>query len=93
MLVPHRGPDGLAAHRQLEYRAARTGSEAPRYRVELDEIEARLRHEHVGESVVDLDHRTLTGYLTPAKPGQAIPVDRIRKDLASGCRPWWCPPG
>jgi thioester reductase-like protein len=52
--------------------------------VELDEIEARLRaSEHVGEAVVDLDHGTLTGYLTPAKPGQAIPVDRIRKDLAS----------
>jgi amino acid adenylation domain-containing protein/thioester reductase-like protein len=70
---------------ELEYRGRADRQIKLRgHRVELDEIEARLRaSEHVGEAVVDLDHGTLTGYLTPAKPGQAIPVDRIRKDLAS----------
>jgi thioester reductase-like protein len=70
---------------ELEYRGRADRQVKLRgHRVELDEIEARLRaSEHVGEAVVDLDHGTLTGYLTPAEPGQAIPVDRIRKDLAS----------
>ena len=70
---------------ELEYRGRADRQIKLRgHRVELDEIEARLRaSEHVGEAVVDLDRGTLTGYLTPAKPGQAIPVDRIRKELAS----------
>jgi len=70
---------------ELEYRGRADRQIKLRgHRVELDEIEARLRASgHVGEAVVDFYQGTLTGYLTPAKPGQAIPVNRIRKDLAS----------
>ncbi|MFI5782035.1 amino acid adenylation domain-containing protein [Nocardia sp. NPDC051570] len=69
---------------ELEYRARADRQIKLRgHRVELDEIETRLRaHEQVGEAVVDLDQDTLTGYLTPSRSGQAIPVDRIRRDLA-----------
>jgi amino acid adenylation domain-containing protein/thioester reductase-like protein len=70
---------------ELEYRARADRQIKLRgHRVELDEIEARLRaYDQVGEAVVDLDHGSLTGYLTPAHPGQAVPVDRIRRELAT----------
>lgn len=70
---------------ELEYRARADRQIKLRgHRVELDEIEARLRaHEQVGEAVVDLDGGILTAYLTPARPGRVIPVDRIRRDLTT----------
>lgn len=70
---------------ELEYRARADRQIKLRgHRVELDEIEARLRaHDEVGEAVVDLDQETLTGYLTPAHPGPALPLDRIRRELTT----------
>ncbi|MFC3994763.1 amino acid adenylation domain-containing protein [Nocardiopsis sediminis] len=58
------------------------------HRIELDEVEARLRaHPGVGEAAVDLVREagradTLIAYLTPAVPGRAVPVDALRADLA-----------
>ncbi|MBF6329825.1 amino acid adenylation domain-containing protein [Nocardia transvalensis] len=70
---------------ELEYRARADRQIKLRgHRVELDEIEARLRaYDEIGEAMVDLDQNTLTGYLTPARPGQPIPIERIRRDLAT----------
>ncbi|GAA4533590.1 amino acid adenylation domain-containing protein [Amycolatopsis samaneae] len=70
---------------QLEYRARADRQIKLRgHRVELDEVEARLRADrHVGEAVADLDRGVLTGYLVPAEPGRAIPLDRVRRELAS----------
>ncbi|MCQ4042568.1 amino acid adenylation domain-containing protein [Streptantibioticus rubrisoli] len=57
-------------------------------RIELDEIEARLRADDaVGEAVVEEDGDTLTGYVTPAREAEAVPLDRVRKELAA-----WLPP-
>ncbi|MGW7003392.1 amino acid adenylation domain-containing protein [Streptomyces sp. NPDC054933] len=71
--------DGL-----LEYRARADRQIKLRgHRVEPDEIEARLRADDaVGEAVVQLEGGTLIGYVTPARPSQGLPVDRIRSRLA-----------
>ncbi|MFI9721782.1 amino acid adenylation domain-containing protein [Streptomyces sp. NPDC052396] len=48
-------------------------------RVELDEIEARLRaHPKVGEAVVQLEQGALTAYVTAAEPGGLLPLPAIR---------------
>ncbi|MCC3779745.1 thioester reductase domain-containing protein, partial [Streptomyces sp. UNOB3_S3] len=48
-------------------------------RVELDEIESRLRaHPEVGESVVELESDALTAYVTAATPGHALDLPGIR---------------
>ncbi|MBV9022255.1 MAG: amino acid adenylation domain-containing protein [Streptomycetaceae bacterium] len=72
--------DGL-----LEYRARADRQIKLRgHRIEPDEIEARLRADDaVGEAVVELEGGTLIGYVTPASPGQTLPVDRIRRGLAA----------
>ncbi|MFJ6215495.1 amino acid adenylation domain-containing protein [Streptomyces sp. NPDC092296] len=69
----------------LEYRARVDRQIKLRgHRIELDEVEARLRADDaVGEAVVELEGDTLIGYATPARPGQALPVDRIRRSLAA----------
>ncbi|MEV5506706.1 amino acid adenylation domain-containing protein [Streptomyces orinoci] len=52
-------------------------------RVELDEIEARLRaHPEVGEAVVELEAGALTAYVTAARPGRPLPVSGIRAHCA-----------
>ncbi|MFJ2577111.1 amino acid adenylation domain-containing protein [Kitasatospora aureofaciens] len=73
-------PDGV-----LEYRARADRQIKLRgHRIELDEIEARLRaYDAVGEAVVERDGDTLIGYVTPARPGQALSLDRIRGSLAT----------
>ena len=49
-------------------------------RIELDEVEARLRcHPEVGEAVVELRADTLTAFLTPARPGDTVQVDALRR--------------
>ncbi|RJQ91305.1 amino acid adenylation domain-containing protein [Amycolatopsis panacis] len=54
------------------------------HRIELDEVEARLQaHDAVGEAVVDLCDDDLTGYVTPARPGETVPVDQVRQHLAA----------
>lgn len=69
----------------LEYRARADRQVKLRgHRIELDEVEARIRADDaVGEAVVELDGDLLTAYVTPARPGTAVPVDRVRKQLAA----------
>ncbi|MFF4757677.1 amino acid adenylation domain-containing protein [Streptomyces sp. NPDC001292] len=69
----------------LEYRARVDRQIKLRgHRIEPDEIEARLRADDaVGEAVVELEGDTLIGYVTPARPGRALPLDRIRGGLAA----------
>lgn len=73
-------PDG-----ELEYRARADRQIKLRgHRIELDEVEARLRaHESIGEAVVMREGDTLTAHLTPAEPGHPVPLDRVRTDLAA----------
>ncbi|MFB6959412.1 amino acid adenylation domain-containing protein [Streptomyces sp. NPDC056309] len=75
-----RRADGL-----LEYRARVDRQIKLRgHRIEPDEIEARLRADDaVGEAVVELEGDTLIGYVTPARPGRALPLDRIRGGLTA----------
>ncbi|MEV6422489.1 amino acid adenylation domain-containing protein [Streptomyces sp. NPDC051662] len=75
-----RGPDGL-----LEYRGRLDRQVKVRgLRIELDEIEARLRgHSEVGEAVVELHDGVLAAYLTPARPGGTLPVDALRRYCVS----------
>ncbi|MFG2563267.1 amino acid adenylation domain-containing protein [Streptomyces sp. NPDC048496] len=70
---------------ELEYRARVDRQIKLRgHRIEPDEIEARLRaNDAVGEAVVELEGDSVIGYVTPARPGQALPVDRIRAGLAA----------
>ncbi|MDT0449273.1 amino acid adenylation domain-containing protein [Streptomyces hesseae] len=57
-------------------------------RVELDEIEARLRaHPEVGEAVVQLESGALTAYVTAAVPGGPLDLSGIRAYCAE-----WLPP-
>lgn len=57
-------------------------------RVELDEIEARLRaHPEVGEAVVQLESGALTAYVTAAAPGGPLDLPGIRAYCAE-----WLPP-
>ncbi|MFJ5675631.1 amino acid adenylation domain-containing protein [Streptomyces sp. NPDC093097] len=70
---------------ELEYRARADRQIKLRgHRIELDEIEARLRaDERVGEAAVELEGDLLVGYVTPARAGQTIPLDHVRKELAA----------
>ncbi|MFC7328861.1 amino acid adenylation domain-containing protein [Marinactinospora rubrisoli] len=58
-------------------------------RIELDEVEARLRaHPRVGEAVVELDSgadrgATLVGYVTPATAGEPVDTAELRRDCAA----------
>ncbi|MEU1778673.1 amino acid adenylation domain-containing protein [Streptomyces abikoensis] len=57
-------------------------------RVELDEIEARLRaHPEVGEAVVQLESGALTAYVTATTPGGPLDLPGIRAYCAE-----WLPP-
>ncbi|MGK5639529.1 amino acid adenylation domain-containing protein [Streptomyces sp. URMC 126] len=79
-----RTPDGLLEYRgrldrQVKVRGAR---------VELDEVEARLRaHPAVGEAVVEAEEGALTAYVTPADHGRPLPVPELRAYCAQ-----WLPP-
>ncbi|EME96910.1 amino acid adenylation domain-containing protein [Streptomyces mobaraensis NBRC 13819 = DSM 40847] len=54
-------------------------------RVELDEVEARLRaNPAVGEAVVEAEDGALTAYVTPAEAGHPVPVP----DLRAYCAQW-----
>ncbi|SHG21437.1 amino acid adenylation domain-containing protein [Streptoalloteichus hindustanus] len=59
------------------------------HRIELDEVEARLRaHPDVGEAVVEVSARfgvaeSLTAHVTPAAPGRVIRVAELRRELAA----------
>ncbi|MDF3289735.1 amino acid adenylation domain-containing protein [Streptomyces silvisoli] len=70
---------------ELEYRGRADRQIKLRgHRIELDEIEARLRADDaVGEAVVELDGDVLTGYVTAAHRGEAVPLDRVREELAA----------
>ncbi|MFD4459571.1 amino acid adenylation domain-containing protein [Nocardia sp. NPDC058480] len=57
-------------------------------RVELDEVEARLRaHPAVGEAVVEVADGALTAYVTAARPGCSLPLPELRAYCAQ-----WLPP-
>ncbi|KAA6212543.1 amino acid adenylation domain-containing protein [Streptomyces albofaciens JCM 4342] len=77
-------PDGV-----LEYRGRHDRQVKLRgFRVELDEIETRLRsHEAVGEAVVELDGEGArarpVAFVTPARPGGAVAVGQVRAYVAS----------
>ncbi|MEU7596511.1 amino acid adenylation domain-containing protein [Streptomyces sp. NPDC039022] len=77
-------PDGT-----LEYRGRRDRQVKLRgFRVELDEVEARLRaHEAVAEAVVEIDGEGTraqpVAFVTPARPGAAVPADQVRAYLGS----------
>ncbi|MCW2869367.1 MAG: thioester reductase [Streptomyces oryziradicis] len=70
---------------ELEYRGRADRQIKLRgHRIELDEIEARLRADDaVGEAVVEVEGDTLVGYVTSARPGETVPLDRVRKELAA----------
>ncbi|MFE4410384.1 amino acid adenylation domain-containing protein [Streptomyces sp. NPDC056821] len=69
----------------LEYRARVDRQIKLRgHRIEPDEIEARLRADDaIGEAVVELEGDSLIGYVTPARPGRTLPLDRIRGGLTA----------
>ncbi|MER7847741.1 amino acid adenylation domain-containing protein [Kitasatospora sp. NPDC096077] len=79
-----RDADGLLeyrgrADRQVKLRGAR---------IELDEVEARLRaHPSVAEAVVETDGAGLTAYVTPVAPGHPLPLPGLR-----GYCSRWLPP-
>ncbi len=70
---------------ELEYRGRADRQIKLRgHRIELDEIEARLRADDaVGEAVVELDGDALIGYVTPVHRGEPVPLERVRKELAA----------
>ncbi|MFD3916549.1 amino acid adenylation domain-containing protein [Streptomyces sp. NPDC058603] len=69
------GTDGLLEYRGRLDRQVKVRGQ----RIELDEVEARLRcHSEVGEAVVELRDGVLAAYLTPARPGGTVPVDALR---------------
>ncbi|GHF28259.1 non-ribosomal peptide synthase [Streptomyces mashuensis] len=69
------GADGLLEYRgRLDRQVKLRG-----IRVELDEVEARLRaHAGIGEAVVELEGDALTAYVTAAAPGDALDLPGIR---------------
>jgi amino acid adenylation domain-containing protein/thioester reductase-like protein len=70
---------------ELEYRARVDRQIKLRgHRIELDEVEARLRADDtIGEAVVEAEGDALTGYVTSARPGETVPLERVRKELAA----------
>jgi amino acid adenylation domain-containing protein/thioester reductase-like protein len=57
-------------------------------RIELDEVEARLRaHPEVGEAVVEAGCGTVTAYVTAVTPGSPLPLAALRTYCAQ-----WLPP-
>ncbi|KNB54103.1 amino acid adenylation domain-containing protein [Streptomyces caatingaensis] len=76
--------DGLLEYRgRLDRQVKLRGA-----RVELDEVEARLRaHPEVGEAVVETDGGALTAYVTAAAPGRPLPLPELRAYCAR-----WLPP-
>ncbi|MEU5424983.1 amino acid adenylation domain-containing protein [Streptomyces olivoreticuli] len=79
-----RGTDGLLEYRgRLDHQVKLRGA-----RIELDEVEARLRaHPEVGEAVVQVESGALTAYVTAARPGDALPLPDLRRYCAD-----WLPP-
>lgn len=79
-----RGTDGLLEYRgRLDHQVKLRGA-----RIELDEVEARLRaHPEIGEAVVQVESGSLTAYVTAASPGRALPLPDIRRYCAD-----WLPP-
>ncbi|MFI1968347.1 amino acid adenylation domain-containing protein [Streptomyces cinnamoneus] len=79
-----RHADGLLEYRgRLDRQVKLRGA-----RVELDEVEARLRaHPEVGEAVVEVDAGSLTAYVTAAAPGGLLPLPALRAYCAE-----WLPP-
>ncbi|MEV5238467.1 amino acid adenylation domain-containing protein [Streptomyces cinnamoneus] len=76
-----RTADGLLEYRgRLDRQVKLRGA-----RVELDEVEARLRaHPEVGEAVVEVESGALTAYVTAAVPGSPLPLPALR----SYCAQW-----
>lgn len=79
-----RTPDGLLEYRgRLDRQVKLRGA-----RVELDEVETRLRaHAEVGEAVVEAESGALTAYVTAARPGSPLPLPDLRAYCAQ-----WLPP-
>ncbi len=79
-----RHADGLLEYRgRLDRQVKLRGA-----RVELDEVEARLRaHAEVGEAVVEVESGALTAYVTAAAPGLPLPLPALRAYCAQ-----WLPP-
>ncbi|MEU7136577.1 amino acid adenylation domain-containing protein [Streptomyces sp. NPDC046261] len=79
-----RTADGLLEYRgRLDRQVKLRGA-----RVELDEVEARLRaHAEVGEAVVEVESGALTAYVTAAVPGRPLPLPALRAYCAQ-----WLPP-
>ncbi|GHG75621.1 amino acid adenylation domain-containing protein [Streptomyces griseocarneus] len=79
-----RHADGLLEYRgRLDRQVKLRGA-----RVELDEVEARLRaHPEVGEAVVEVESGSLTAYVTAAVPGRPLPLPALRAYCAQ-----WLPP-
>ncbi|MBH1937668.1 amino acid adenylation domain-containing protein [Streptomyces sp. AV19] len=79
-----RTADGLLEYRgRLDRQVKLRGA-----RVELDEVEARLRaHPAVGEAVVEAAEGALTAYVTAVAPGRPLPLPELRAYCAQ-----WLPP-
>ncbi|MFI6684071.1 amino acid adenylation domain-containing protein [Streptomyces sp. NPDC050485] len=79
-----RTADGLLEYRgRLDRQVKLRGA-----RIELDEVEARLRsHPAVGEAVVEAEEAALTAYVTAAEPGRALRLPELRAYCAQ-----WLPP-
>ncbi|WP_234392383.1 amino acid adenylation domain-containing protein [Streptomyces sp. WM6378] len=67
--------DGLLEYRgRLDRQVKLRGA-----RIELDEVEARLRaHPEIGEAVVEAGSGTLTAYVTASRPGRPLPLAALR---------------
>ncbi|QLE75719.1 amino acid adenylation domain-containing protein [Streptomyces rectiverticillatus] len=97
--IPAVEPDGLlyrtgdrvmwTADGLLEYRGRLDRQVKLRgIRIELDEVEARLRaHPAVGEAVVESEEGALTAYVTAAELGRPLPLPDLRAYCAQ-----WLPP-
>ncbi|MFH8410257.1 amino acid adenylation domain-containing protein [Streptomyces sp. NPDC018019] len=79
-----RHADGLLEYRgRLDRQVKLRGA-----RIELDEVESRLRaHPEVGEVAVEADATGLTAYVTHAVPGGLLPLSALRAYCAQ-----WLPP-
>ncbi|MGA5129867.1 amino acid adenylation domain-containing protein [Streptomyces olivoreticuli] len=74
-----RDAEGLLEYRgRLDHQVKLRGA-----RIELDEVEARLRaHPEVGEAVVQVESGALTAYVTAARPGHPLPLPDLRRYCA-----------